>query len=102
MQMNIKTQAMQMIELSDLQSLMRTKENKAVFSKMVFPKIQEEQTLNLHKIKAATKEQVIINSQLKDKNGELYNFREPLEPSEVGQLYQLFYNNSQILNLPKC
>jgi len=82
---------MQFIELSDLQSLMINQDDKVLFSKMVFPKIQQEQKLDLLKIKAYTKEQVIIKSELKDKNGEVFNFREPLEPSEVGQLYQLFY-----------
>ncbi|MFN8258544.1 MAG: GNAT family N-acetyltransferase [Bacteroidales bacterium] len=88
---------MQFIELSDLQSYMVTQDDKIFFSKMVFPKIQQEQRLDLLKIKAYTKEQVIIRSQLKDKYGELFNFREPLEPSEVGQLYQLFYKE----NYPK-
>ena len=97
MQANPKIQAMQLIELSDLQGLMKSKEDKAVFSKMVFPKIQEEQILSINKIKADKEEHVIVNSQLIDKNGEKYNFREPLEPSEVGQLYQLFYK----VNYPK-
>ena len=88
---------MQFIELSDLQSLMITKDDKSIFSKMVFPKILQEQKLDILRIKAYTKEQVIIRSQLKDKNGEVFNFREPLEPSEVGQLYQLFYT----VNYPK-
>ena len=97
MQAKPEIQAMQLIELSDLQSLMKNKEDKSVFSKMVFPKIQEEQILSINKIKAAKEEQVLINSELIDKNGEKYNFREPLEPSEVGQLYQLFYK----VNYPK-
>ncbi|MBN1253060.1 MAG: GNAT family N-acetyltransferase [Bacteroidales bacterium] len=97
LQKNPKISAMQLIELSDLQNFMKIKDDKIVFSKMVFPKKQDEQTFNLDKIKAATQEQVIINSQLKDKNGEFYNFREPLHPSEVGQLYQLFYK----VNYPK-
>ncbi len=88
---------MQFIELSDLQSLMTAQDDKSIFSKMVFPKILQEQKLDILKIKAYTKEQVIIRSQLKDKNGVVFNFREPLEPSEVGQLYQLFYK----VNYPK-
>jgi hypothetical protein len=82
---------LQMTELSDLQSMMKNPEDKSIFSKMVFPKIQKEQKLDILKIKADSKEQIIIRSKLKDKNGEEFNFREPLEPSEIGQLYQLFY-----------
>ncbi len=94
---NIKIQPMQMIELSDLQSLMIHPDDKAIFSKMVFPKIRHEQKLDIMKIKAAKKEQVIIRSVLTDKEGNTYNFREPLEPSEVATLYQLFYH----VNYPK-
>jgi len=82
---------MQFIELSDLQGLMLVQDDKLIFSKMVFPKKQEEQKLDILKVKADKTEQIIVRSQLTDKYGEVYNFREPLEPSEVGQLYQLFY-----------
>ena len=82
---------MQFIELSDLQGLMITQDDKMIFSKMVFPKKQEEQKLDILKVKADKTEQIIVRSQLADKYGEVYNFREPLEPSEVGQLYHLFY-----------
>lgn len=94
---NTKIQPMQMIELSDLQSLMIHSDDKVIFSKMVFPKIRHEQKLNITKIKAAKKEQVIVRSVLTDKEGNTYNFREPLEPSEVASLYQLFYH----VNYPK-
>ncbi|MCF6242915.1 MAG: GNAT family N-acetyltransferase, partial [Bacteroidales bacterium] len=94
---NVKIQPMQMIELSDLQSLMVNPDDKAIFSKMVFPKIRQEQKLDIMKVKAAKKEQVIIRSVLTDKEGNTYNFREPLEPSEVATLYQLFYH----VNYPK-
>lgn len=94
---NIKIQPMQLIELSDLQSLMINQDDKYIFSKMVFPKIKQEQKLDIMKIKAAKKEQIIIRSLLTDKEGKTYNFREPLEPSEVAQLYQLFYQ----VNYPK-
>ncbi len=94
---NIKIQPMQMIELSDLQSLMTKPEDKIIFSKMVFPKIRHQQKLDIMKVKAAKKEQVIVRSVLTDKEGNTYNFREPLEPGEVAALYQLFYQ----VNYPK-
>jgi len=97
MMQNIKIQPMQLIELSDLQSLMTSHDDKSIFSKMVFPKIRQEQKLDIMKVKAAKKEQIIIRSLLTDKEGKTYNFREPLEPSEVAQLYQLFYH----VNYPK-
>ncbi|MEN8122509.1 MAG: GNAT family N-acetyltransferase [Bacteroidota bacterium] len=98
---NIKVQPMQLIELSDLQSLMTNPDDKSIFSKMVFPKIRKEQKLDIMKIKAAKKEQIIIRSLLSDKEGKTYNFREPLEPSEVAQLYQLFYQVHYPKNISK-
>lgn len=97
MRHNTSILPMQLIELSDLQGLMLNQDDKSIFSKMVFPKIQLEQKLDILKVKADKKEQIIVRSQLKDKNGEVFNFREPLEPSEVGQLYHLFYK----VNYPK-
>jgi long-chain acyl-CoA synthetase len=91
MRENVAILPMQLIELSDLQGLMLTKDDKLIFSKMVFPKKQEEQRIDILKVKADKTEQIIVRSQLVDKYGEVYNFREPLEPSEVGQLYHLFY-----------
>jgi long-subunit acyl-CoA synthetase (AMP-forming) len=92
---------MQLIELSDLQSLMKSADDKSIFSKMVFPKIQKEQSLNILKVKADTKEQIIVRSILKDKTGEEFDFREPIEASEVGQLYQLFSKENYPLNITK-
>lgn len=91
MRENTKILPMQLIELSDLQRLMLTADDKRIFSKMVFPKKQDEQRIDILKVKADKTEQLIVRSQLVDKYGVEYNFREPLEPSEVGQLYHLFY-----------
>lgn len=101
MRLSPNASPMQMIELSDLQNLLKTEEDKIIFSKMVFPKIQKEQSLDILKIKGDSKEQIIIKSKLKDKNGEEFEFREPLEPGEVGQLYQLFYKENYPINISK-
>jgi hypothetical protein len=93
--------ALQMTELSDLQGLMKNPEDKTIFSKMVFPKIKEEQKLDILKINTDSNEHVIIRSKLKDKKGEEFNFREPLEPGEVGQLYQLFYKEDYPITISK-
>jgi long-chain acyl-CoA synthetase len=93
--------AIQMAELSDLQSKMKTPEDKAIFRKMVFPKIQKDQNLNILKIKSESKDQIIVRSILKDKTGEKFDFREPIEASEVGLLYQLFYKENYPLSISK-
>ncbi len=94
---NVEVVSIQLIELSDLQAAITTAQDKRVFSKMVFPKIHKEQRVDLMKIGESKKEQLIVRSYLKDKKDSTYIFREPLNPSEVGQLYQLFYKE----NYPK-
>ena len=47
--------------------------------------------MNNEDIEELIKQYLPIKKLEKDKNGEVFIFREPLEPSEVGQLYQLFY-----------
>ncbi len=81
----------QYIELSDLQRLMLNADDKNIFSKMVFPRKQDEQDIDILAIKADKKEQIIVRSKLRDNQGKEYSFREPLEPSEIGKLYHIFY-----------
>jgi len=94
---NVKISPVQLIELSNLQAVISEPDDKRVFSKMVFPKIQNEQRVDLMKIGDNTNEQIIVRSLLTDKKKVTYTFREPLNANEVGQLYQLFYKE----NYPK-
>jgi len=87
----------QLIELSDLQSVLNSDDDRLVFSKMVFPNIKAEQKLDIRKVVNRTNEQVVVHSELKDKYGNTFYFRRPMEPSEVGILYQLFFKE----NYPK-
>jgi len=87
----------QFIELSELQSVIHDKEDKKIFSKMVFPTILSKQKIDILKVGEKRIEHLIVNSEIKDNTGLTYNFREPIEPSEVGLLYQLFYKE----NYPK-
>ena len=85
------------IELSYLQETLHTKEDLMVFSKMVFPRLQNRDRINVVKIGAKQKEEVIVQTYFTDKNGNNYTFRRPIEPREVGQLYHLFFEE----NYPK-
>ncbi len=87
----------QFIELSNLQAAIQEKEDKRIFSKMVFPAIMSKQKIDILKIGEKRSEHLVVNSEIKDYTNMIYNFREPLEPSEVGLLYQLFFKE----NYPK-
>ena len=87
----------QLIELSDLQSVLKEAEDKNIFSRMVFPRLQSEQMISLMKVGEDKKEHLVVGFNLTDKSGTKYTQREPLEPKEIGQLYQLFFRE----NYPK-
>lgn len=84
--------ALQMVELSDLQSVLTGRADKDVFARMVFPRKQGETRHSIIKIvEDSSEEKVIIHSYIKDRKGEQYTFRAAVNPAEIGQLYRLFY-----------
>jgi long-chain acyl-CoA synthetase len=92
-----KTEIIQLIELSDLQATLEDATDRRLFSKMVFPKMKHYQEMDLVKVVDKNKEQVIVQTIIKDKSGLTYTMREPRDATEVGKLYQLFYEE----NYPK-
>lgn len=80
----------QLVELSELQSAITDPEEKQLFSRMVFPRLQPKQRVDFLKRNEELTSQVMVQFNLKDKTGRPYLFHEPVEPREVGQLYQLF------------
>ncbi len=87
----------QLIELSQLNSVITDETEQNIFGKMVFPSIKETQKIDLIIAQTPTNEHVVIRTLLKDKNNVEYTMREPADPSEVGLLYRLFYKE----NYPK-
>lgn len=87
----------QLVELSELQTALDQDEDRLVFSKMVFPHFTSEQKLDLLRVVNKQKDEVIISSELTDKNNMNYKFRKALNASEVGALYHLFFKE----NYPK-
>ncbi len=88
---------LQLIELSDLQAVIERPEDIEVFTKMVFPSIGTVGRVEFEKIHQKQSDKLVVKSTLQDKYGVSYTFREPISPSEIGQLYQLFYKE----NYPK-
>jgi long-chain acyl-CoA synthetase len=92
-----ETEIIQLVELSDLQSTLEQDTDRRIFSKMVFPKMKHYQQMDFVKIVDQDKEQVVVQTLIKDKSGLTYTMREPRNAAEVGKLYQLFYEE----NYPK-
>jgi predicted GNAT family acetyltransferase len=87
----------QLVELSALQSGISGTEDKNVFSRMIFPRLMNEQRIDFMKVGVRLSEHLVVKFLLTDKSGNKYTQRDPLEPREIGQLYQLFYRE----NYPK-
>jgi GNAT superfamily N-acetyltransferase len=97
MQANPDVLPIQLVELSDLQYVITNPDDKNIFCRMVFPRLQGEQKIDFLKVGERSKEHVIVQFNLQDKKGSTYTQREPVEPREIGQLYQLFFRE----NYPK-
>lgn len=83
--------ATQLIELSDLQGVLVSKDDRETFSKMVFPGLKQHRNIDIVKIIEKNRREIIVQSHTSDRYGEHYKLREPIEPAEIGQLYRLFY-----------
>jgi long-chain acyl-CoA synthetase len=97
MSKNYELPATHFIELSDLQMAISNAEDKTIFSRMVFSRLRRQQKLDIVKYSVEDTEHVLVKSYIKDKYGKEYTFREPIEPSEIGKLYRLFFEE----NYPK-
>jgi long-chain acyl-CoA synthetase len=83
------TFAGQLEELSRLQSLLDDPDDRAVFSRMVFPHAQHGQTLEVLSLGADDEQHIIVRSEVRDDGGAAWIVREPVTAAEVGQLYRL-------------
>ena len=92
-----ETLPIQMFELSELQNMITDDDDKEVFSRMVFPRLKSAQHFDMMKVGENKNEQMVVRFTILDKFGSTYTQRIPIEPREIGQLYQLFFRE----NYPK-
>lgn len=76
-------------ELSTLQARIRDPFDRAVFSRMIFPRARRSQQLEVLALGEADEQRVVIRSAIRDRGGAEYAVREPVSAAEVGQLYHL-------------
>ncbi len=94
---NPTSRSIQFTELSELQEALTEQSDRNVFTKMVFPDINEQSNINFRKALAGNAEKLIIQSQIKDKKNQTYIMQKACNPQEVGTLYKLFFKE----NYPK-
>ncbi len=83
--------ATHLVELSDLQALLTSVADRALFARLVFPHARPAQQVEVLAVGAGGQRQVIVRSQITDRRGGGYEVREPLGPAEIGLVYRLFY-----------
>ncbi len=89
--------ALQLVELSDLHSLLKTEADKAIFNKMVFPNLKGKRKIDYRKVGEKQAEHLIVSTKISDRYGVEYTMREPIDASEVAAVYKLFFKE----NYPK-
>ncbi len=92
-----ETLAVQLTELSDLQAELTSEEDKIIFNKLVFPDLKDKKLIDFKKVGEEKSEHLIVSSKITDNKNIEYTMREPIDASEVGEVYKLFFKE----NYPK-
>jgi len=80
----------QMVELSDLQAAITSPEDRLVFTKLVFPAGEPEHPLEVFATGEEARKEIVVQTHITDKLGDVYTVRTASEPAEVGRLYRIF------------
>jgi len=68
-----ETIAIQLVELSDLQSQLQSDEDRRIFNKMVFPDLKDSRKMDFRKVGKEKSEHIVVYSTLKDKKEKFRN-----------------------------
>jgi hypothetical protein len=88
---NPEEQANQLIELSEIQSMLDNSDDKILFRKLIFPQVEIRSHLQVIIKDEQNTSRLIFQTYIKDAFSEIYTFREPVKLSEIGELYRLFF-----------
>ncbi|MBA4377768.1 MAG: hypothetical protein C0395_03800 [Gemmatimonas sp.] len=87
------TPATRRVELNALQETLTEPEDRHAFQRLAFPHSAAGQSAQLLAVGDSDHRQVIVSTRIQDKTGTAYSVREPVEPSEYGRLYRLFFKS---------
>jgi GNAT superfamily N-acetyltransferase len=88
-----------MVELSDLQATLAEEPHRLVFSHMVFPAGKARGPVEVQAVGDQRRGHVVVTSHVKDRRGEPYTVREPIDPAEIGRIYRLYLEAGMPLSL---
>lgn len=88
-----------MVELSELQATLHRDADRLVFSRMVFPSGRSVKPLDVMAVGRQERGHVVVTSHVRDRRGDRYTIREPIDPAEIGRLYRLYLDSGMPLSL---
>jgi GNAT superfamily N-acetyltransferase len=88
-----------MVELSELQATLEKDADRLVFSRMVFPSGRSLKPLDVMAVGRLERGLVVVTSHVRDRRGDRYTIREPIDPAEIGRLYRLYLDSGMPLSL---
>ncbi len=93
------TRPTHMVELSELQATLERDADRLVFSRMVFPSGRSLKPLDVMAVGRQERGHVVVTSHVRDRRGDRYTIREPIDPAEIGRLYRLYLDSGMPLSL---
>jgi hypothetical protein len=88
-----------MVELSELQATLDKDADRLVFSRMVFPSGRSIKPLDVVAVGEQEGGLVVVSSHVRDRRGDRYTIREPIDPAEIGRLYRLYLDSGMPLSM---
>jgi long-subunit acyl-CoA synthetase (AMP-forming)/GNAT superfamily N-acetyltransferase len=88
-----------MVELSNLQATLDSDADRLVFSRMVFPAGRSVRPVDVRAVGGEERGYVVVSSHVRDRRGESYTVREPIDPAEIGRLYRIYLDSGMPMSL---
>lgn len=88
-----------MVELSDLQATLESDADRLVFSRLVFPSGRSVKPVDVVALGNQERGYVVVTSHVRDRRGDSYTVREPIDPAEIGRLFRLYLDSGMPLSL---
>ncbi|MCP4725372.1 MAG: long-chain fatty acid--CoA ligase [bacterium] len=94
MSRNPALETTRLLELYDLQETLSDASDLNVFSRLILPRAKTFQHPEVQKVEESDKNLIVLKTHIKDKQKKKYIVREPIIPSEIGELYRLFFREN--------
>ena len=88
-----------MVELSELQATLERDADRLVFSHLVFPSGRSIKPVDVLALGDQDRGYVVVTSHVRDRRGDGYTVREPIDPAEIGRLFRLYLDSGMPLSL---